>query len=239
MFGVWLLYFAFGTTLACMAPLVPIIEADIGINHVAMGTILGAWPVVYIASSAPCGALLDRFGPRPMLLLGTLVVAASAATRGLSDGYYGLLLAGIVFGLGGPLISSGAPKVISVWFSGKTRGLAVGIYFTGNALGSVTALSLTNSVMMPLFDRNWRNVMFCYAAFVVFSGLVWLLINLHPRRAGWKRNSLPSPRRRTFRCSWNSSDIPSSGLSCSWVFSSSSSITASTTGCRQFSKRPE
>lgn len=180
MFGVWLLYFAFGTTLACMAPLVPIIEADIGINHVAMGTILGAWPVVYIASSAPCGALLDRFGPRPMLFLGTLVVAASATTRGLSDGYYGLLLAGIVFGLGGPLISSGAPKVISVWFSGKTRGLAVGIYFTGNAFGSVTALSLTNSVMMPLFDGNWRNVMFCYAAFVVFSGLVWLLINLHP-----------------------------------------------------------
>ncbi len=180
MFGVWLLYFAFGSTLACLAPLVPIIEGDLGINHVAMGTILGAWPVVYIASSAPCGALLDRFGPRKMLFFGTLVVASSAAMRGFSEGYYGLLMGAIIFGLGGPLISSGAPKVISIWFSGKNRGLAIGIYFTGNALGNVSALSLTNSVLMPAFDGEWRKVMLCYAVFVVFSGIVWLLINLHP-----------------------------------------------------------
>ena len=194
MFGVWLLYFAFGLTMASLAPLVAVIEADLGINHIGMGTILGAWPVVYIAASAPCGMLLDRFGPRRMLFFATLVIAFSGLLRGVSEEYFGLLLAIVVFGLGGPLVSAGAPKVISLWFSGKDRGLAIGIYFTGNAFGGITALSLTNSVMMPLLDGDWRMVMLCYSGFVVISGLVWLAINTHPAAKSMERKLAAEPK---------------------------------------------
>lgn len=177
--GVWLLYFSFGMTMASVAPLVQIIETDLDISHSAMGLVLGAWPLIYIAASAPCGALLDRFGPRRMLFLGLLVVAASAALRGLSNSPVELFFSVLVFGIGGPLISAGAPKVISLWFSGKDRGFAVGIYYTGNALGGVTALSLTNSVMMPYFDNDWHAVFLTYAAFVVCAAFVWLVISSH------------------------------------------------------------
>ena len=187
MFGVWLLYYTFGLTMASLAPLVGVIEADLGINHIGMGTILGAWPVVYIAASAPCGMLLDRFGPRRMLFCATLVIAFSFVLRGVSQGYFGLLLAIMVFGIGGPLVSAGAPKVISLWFTDRDRGLAIGIYFTGNAVGGITALSLTNSVMMPAFDGDWRRVMMCYAGFVLIGGIVWLLINLHPAAESMER----------------------------------------------------
>ena len=178
--GVWLLYFSFAMTVASMAPLVQVIEADIGIGHATMGTILGAWPVIYIAASAPCGALLDRFGPRRMLFLAMLVIALSGALRSLSTSYIELFLSVLVFGIGGPVVSAGAPKVISLWFSGKDRGLAVGIYYTGNAFGGIFALALTNSVMMPLLGDDWRNVMLAYAAFALCAGLIWLAISSHP-----------------------------------------------------------
>lgn len=177
--GVWLLYFSFAITVASMAPLVRVIEADIGIGHATMGTVLGAWPLIYIASSAPCGALLDRFGPRRMLFLALLVVATSSALRSLSTSYVELFLSVVVFGIGGPLVSAGAPKVISLWFSGKDRGLAVGIYYTGNAFGGIVALSLTNSVMMPLLGNNWRHVLLAYAIFALCAGLTWLGISSH------------------------------------------------------------
>lgn len=177
--GVWLLYFSFGMTVASVAPLVQVIETDLGISHASMGLILGAWPLIYIASSAPCGVLLDRFGPRRMLFLALLIVALSTALRGLSTSPVELFLSVLVFGIGGPLVSAGAPKVISLWFTGKDRGLAVGIYYTGNALGGAAALSLTNSVMMPLFGNDWHMVFLANACFILGAGFVWLFISAH------------------------------------------------------------
>ena len=165
--------------MASIAPLVQVIETDIGIGHATMGTILGAWPLIYIAASAPCGALLDRFGPRRMLFLALLVIALSGILRSQSTTYIELFLSVVVFGIGGPVVSAGAPKVISLWFSGKDRGLAVGIYYTGNAFGGIVALALTNSVLMPLLGNDWRNVMLAYAAFAVCTGFIWLAISSH------------------------------------------------------------
>lgn len=177
--GVWLLYCCFGLTVASMAPLVAPISADLGLSHSAMGTVLGAWPLVYIASAVPCGAIMDRIGPRRALFIGAAVVALSAALRGMAEDYLSLFAAVAVFGLGGPLISVGAPKVIAQWFTGTSRGFAMGAYFTGNAIGGVAALSLTHSVVLPLMG-SWRGVVLAYGGFVLLAGVVWLVIGAHP-----------------------------------------------------------
>ena len=177
--GVWLLYFAFALAIASMAPLVYRLLGDLGMDRAEMGTVLAAWQLTYIFSSVPCGGLLDPFGPRRMMFASILVIAASVALRGVASDYVTLLLAVMVFGLGGPLISSGAPKVVSLWFTGKERGLAMGIYFTGNATGGIIAVALTNSVFLPAVGGGWRDLMFVYALFVVLVGVIWLGISAH------------------------------------------------------------
>ena len=147
LFGVWLIYFGFGLTVAAMAPLVAPIRLDLGMSDGAMGAVLGAWPLVYIASAMPCGAFLDRVGAGRALFLSAAVMALSAAARGLAEGQVSLFLAVALFGLGGPLISIGAPKLVSQWFEGPDRGLAMGIYITGPALGGIAALALTKARM--------------------------------------------------------------------------------------------
>ncbi|MDC1442965.1 MFS transporter [Rhodospirillaceae bacterium] len=175
--GVWLIYFSFGLTVAAMAPLVPAICSDLEISYGAMGAVLGAWPFVYILSALPCGMLLDRIGPRKALFVAAAIMALSGFLRSFSDTYLIMILAVAVFGLGGPLISIGAPKLIAFLFEGKDRGLAMGIYITGPGVGAVVALSITNSFLLPIFDYSWRSVIGAYALFTISSGCIWLLLS--------------------------------------------------------------
>ena len=193
--GVWLVYFCFGLTSAGLAPLVKPIGDELGLSHAAMGSVMGAWPLVYIASAIPCGAFLDRVGPRRALFLAAMSIALSGVLRGLAVDHLSLFLAVAVFGVGGPLISVGAPKLIALWFAGKERGLAMGIYITGPFLGMVLAVSLTNSVMMPLSGEDWRVVLFCYAAFIAAASAAWLAISAHPASRRVERQIAAEPKR--------------------------------------------
>ena len=178
--GVWLLYCAFGLTATSFTPLTGLIESDLNLSHAAMGSIMGAWQLVYIFSAIPCGILLDKLGVRWALTAGGLLIAASTLLRGTADSYSGLLFAVMLFGIGGPIISAGAPKVVTSLFSGSSRGLAMGIYMTGPAIGGVISLTLTHSTLLPNLDGQWRNVMFLWAGFATLVSLIWLAIAFHP-----------------------------------------------------------
>ena len=197
--GVWLVYFSFGLTVASMAPLVRPISRDLALSHATVGAVLGAWPLVYVAAAVPCGALLDRVGLRGSLALAAAIIGMSGLLRAFATDRLSLYLAVAVFGLGGPLVSVGAPKLISLWFAGPERGQAMGLYTTGSAMGNIAALALTNSVMMPLVGGRWRAVLLVYAVFVLGVGAAWLALSAHPANRMRERRPAhaagPPPRR--------------------------------------------
>ena len=170
--GLWLTYASFGFIAASIAPMVAPIEAELGMSHAAMGSIMGAWQLVYIFSAVPCGLLLDRIGGRRALLIGILLIAASGLGRALAVDYWTFLLAVMLFGLGGPIISSGAPKLVAALFTGPQRGMAMGIYMTGPAVGGVVCLGLTNSWLLPALD-GWRQVMLLWAGVALVAAAIW------------------------------------------------------------------
>ena len=174
--GVWFCYMTFGLSMASLAPLVREIESDLAFSHSAMGTVLGAWQFVYIFAAIPCGILLDRIGARWGLAIGALIIGLSGIFRGFAEEYIHLLIAVALFGLGGPLISAGAPKVVSERFEGKDRGLAMGIYITGPGIGAVTALLLTQPLILPWLDGNWRALLQIWGGVSLAAGLFWLLV---------------------------------------------------------------
>ena len=192
--GLWFMYFCFGLTVASLAPLVLPITRALDISHAAMGSVLGAWPLVYIAAAVPSGAILDRLGPRRSLFIAMLIIAISGLMRGAAHSYLAMFIAVAMFGLGGPMISVGAPKLVSQWFVGKERGLAMGIYITGPSLGAVASLSLTNSILMPLFDGDWRRVMSVYAGLAFVAGVVWLFVGSHPAARALEKQNAAEPK---------------------------------------------
>ena len=178
--GVWLIYFGFGLLSAAMAPLIEPVSRDLGLSYTTMGAILGAWPLVYIVAAVPCGAFVDRVGLTWSLFLAALIIAASGGLRAVAFDGATMFVAVGLFGIGGPLISIGAPKAIAQWFQGAERGFAMGVYITGPALGNMLALVLTNSVLMPLTGGDWRQVMLIHTGFILAAAVAWFLLGRHP-----------------------------------------------------------
>ena len=174
-----------------------------------MGMILGAWPLVYIFSSLPCGALLDKYGSGNMLAVSATIIAISMLLRGFAESYVDLLISMFLFGIAAPLISSGAPKVISTWFIGKERGLGTGLYFSGNALGGIAAISLTNSFFLPILNGDWRRLFFLYAFLTICAGLLWLILS---QKELFKRIESDLSFGKTFRYSQAIKDLLSQRL---------------------------
>lgn len=180
LFGASLVYASFGALMAAMTVLVKPISESLSLSPFEMGTILGAWQFVYLVAAIPTGAMLDRFGIRPCLLIAGLLLAASSALRVFADSYVGLMVAVLIFGLGGPLISVGAPKLVSRWFVGAERGLAMGIYMSSTGVGALLATVLTNSVIMPAVGNDWHQAFQVYALVMLVGVVVWLVIASHP-----------------------------------------------------------
>jgi cyanate permease len=169
----WLLYVSFGLITRSIAPLVTPILRDLQITYSQMGTILGSWQLTYIAVSIFAGTLIDKWGIRKSLFAGVITIGLSALLRYFPEGFSGMLFAVALFGVGGPMISIGCPKTIAVWFRGRDRGTAVGIYMTGSYIGMLTAFTLTHSIVMPLTGYAWRLVFVSYALVAFAIALLW------------------------------------------------------------------
>lgn len=187
----WLIYFSFGLIYTAIAPLVGPIMKELSLTYTQMGAIAGAWQLIYIFSAQPLGLVIDRLGVYTSLLLGAIVMSASSILRGIATSFEGLFASVALFGVGGPMVSIGTPKLISIWFMGRERGTASGINASGSSVGSMVALGLTNSVVLPLVG-SWRNVFYSYGIFGLFIALVWLLLGRRPPPQN-RRESLIEP----------------------------------------------
>ena len=172
--GLWVVYFSFGLIVTSLAPLLTPVSAELELSKSSLGAILGAWPLVFIIASLPCGWLLDRIGLRWALFLGTALMCLSGVLRAMANDGVDLFIAVGVFGLGAPLVSNGAPKLVVTHFPERERALATGLYLTGPMGGQIVALALANSVILPLVGGNWRGVVLVLAAATAGSGLLWL-----------------------------------------------------------------
>lgn len=181
--GLWLAYWSFGLVSGGIPPLVGPISEELGLSRSAMGSVLGAWPLVYIALAIPAGALIDRFGLRRSLAAGIALVALSGLLRAFAFDFATMFLAIAAFGLGGPFISIGAPKLISVWFDDKERRTAMGVYMTASPIGRIVALATANSVLMRVYASSWRLTLATYGGAAGLAAIAWWLLARDPPQA--------------------------------------------------------
>jgi MFS transporter, CP family, cyanate transporter len=174
----WFIYFCFGLIMITLSTIVSPVMSDLNLSYPQMGFVLGSWPLVYMVVALPLGFLTDRIGTRKSLLIAVIIISISAVLRSFATDFVTLTLFVALFGIGGSMVSVGIPKVVSMWFSGKERGTATGVYMTGITLGGITALSLTNSVMIPLVG-GWRETFVFYGLFGFMVAVLWLFLGRH------------------------------------------------------------
>lgn len=171
--AVWLLYASFGLCMRSLPPVVTPILRDLNMTYSEMGFIMGSWQLVYIPVAIFAGFAIDKWGIRKSLFFGALIMGLSEGLRYYATGFITLLPLVALFGIGGPLISIGAPKVVSSWFRGKDRATAVGIYTTAPWIGGLFSIAATNSIIMPLTGESWRLTLLYYGLLTLVFAFVW------------------------------------------------------------------
>lgn len=101
-----------------------------------------------------CGILMDRYGPRLIMALGSLVLAVGMGfSASISQLWHFYLFQGILVGLGsGVLTYTGHSLFLPHWFV-RMRGLAIGIAFSGAGIGSILLLPFAQYLNTQL---GWR-----------------------------------------------------------------------------------
>jgi MFS family permease len=95
------------------------------------------------------GPMFDRWGPRWLLLSGSVAWVASLFIMAQCKTYWQFMLAfGIVAGVANALLTTTGVAVVAHWFEAK-RGQANGVVFIGSSLGGITI----PLIMRPLLSR--------------------------------------------------------------------------------------
>src|SRR3990170_1778519 len=156
------------------SPLLGPVMAEFGLSHAEAGFLFSVFFYGYVAMQIPAGLLGDRFGRKRVLVVGILLVAASALMTGLARTLVVLGLARLVTGLAQgmyfandrPIIAAATPRERlavgqGVSFSGLGLGNALGV-IVGGALGEVLPWRAVFLVLMvmPLLSATliWRFV---------------------------------------------------------------------------------
>lgn len=134
------------------------------------------WP--YIAMQIPVGLLVDRFGPKRLLILATLFCFMACVWFAASTSVLAAGSARALLGFASAFAFVGALKLGSLWFSARQFGLIAG---TTQALGMVGASF--GQAPMAYFVENfgWRETTYGVGClFLILLLLIALLVRDHP-----------------------------------------------------------
>ena len=176
---IWLVYACFGITVGSFPPLVSFISKDLDLSSTEMGLVLGAWQLVYIFTASPIGTLIDKHGVRKSVTIGMLIILVSLVLRTFAFDFLTLFITVGLFGIGGPIISIGAPTVGAEWFDGKERGVAAGVYTTAPLAGVAIAIATAASVVEPL-TGSWRGIALVYGSIISLVLVLWFFASIDP-----------------------------------------------------------
>ncbi|KAI1398650.1 MFS general substrate transporter [Hypoxylon fuscum] len=104
--------------------------------------------------NAVMGRLFDSYGPRYLLIIGTLVYCFGMMMLSLSTEYYQIILSqGIVSAVGMSAVFNSSTNSVMGWFF-KKRAAALGIMVSGSSLGGVILPIMMNK-LIPQIGFGW------------------------------------------------------------------------------------
>jgi predicted MFS family arabinose efflux permease len=177
---VWLL--PFGVTLVAMfslqlsnlgfSPLLPSIQADVGMSFTQLGFFTGIYGLLALLLSVPAGLTAKRFGERRVLAAGLIGVAigsvllARAWNFESAVAFRGLTIFGYRFAFVSVLIA------VAMTAPPRLRGRTMGVLGATSAMASVIGAPLGGALVGEL---GWRTAILGYAAMALLGAAVFFL----------------------------------------------------------------
>ena len=171
--ALFLVILALRPQLVGLGPLLPQIQAELGVSHAVVG-LLTTIPVLCMGLFAPLGPVIAaRFGARRTLAVCVAGIVGFGLLRAGLAGPLGVVAS--TLGLGLAMGTAGALMSIVVKERASTRpALATGVYAAGIVAGSLVAAAA--AVPLALALGGWRAAMAVFALASIGSLVGWLVL---------------------------------------------------------------
>ncbi|MFN7996046.1 MAG: MFS transporter [Bryobacteraceae bacterium] len=151
------------------------LQQEFQITDVQLGPVFSAFIIGYALFQAPGGRLADRFGPRKVLMLGTIWWGVfTALTALIPAGIYGLLFillsVRFLLGAGEAVVYPSSNRLVAAWIPSAERGLANGFIFAGVGAGAGITPPLITYIVL---HYGWRLSFWVSAVIGLIAGLIW------------------------------------------------------------------
>ena len=160
----------------------PALTAEFGATRGDTSLVFALAGFLYFGIGGISGALADRIGPKPVILVGIVLIALSLALTGLAARLWQVYaLYGVGLGIGIGLAYVPAIGTVQRWFV-RQRGLASGIAVSGIGLGTLLAPPVASALIGA---HGWRGAYLGLAVITAVIGLgAALLIEASPAARG-------------------------------------------------------
>lgn len=153
------------------APLLPAIQADFVLSYAQVGLFTGMYGLIAIALSVPAGLLARRFGEKPVLLAGMVVIALGLTALSRATGFASALAARGLWLAGYRLAFVCVLTAVAVTCPPRLKGRSMGIVGAVASLASVVGAPFGSSIGQAF---GWRNGILAFAGATVVGVLVVL-----------------------------------------------------------------
>jgi MFS family permease len=137
----------------CLPPLFLVWRAEFDVSFAQLGLAIALMSAVTAALQTPVGFLVDRYGARPFLVGGVLLMALSIAAMAFAPGYWAILALSLLSGVGNSVIHPADYAILGASIDKSRIGRAFALHtFTGNlgfAFGPPTIAAM-------LLVMDWR-----------------------------------------------------------------------------------
>ena len=148
-------------------------EQEFHLTQTEMGIILSAYLWSYVLLQVPVGTLLDRFGVKWLVRIGTFVWAVASYMTAIVSGLGLVILSRILLGAAEAPIFPGAAKATGYWFPTKERGLATSAFDAAAKFSNVIGIPLI-AVVVTLW--GWRSAFYLTGTLsLLYCALFWIL----------------------------------------------------------------
>ena len=137
----------------------PSMQSDLHASAPALEWVVAGYALTSAVFLLGAGRIGDRIGRRRMFATGVAVFTAASAACGLAAGAEMLVIARLVQGVGGAMITPSVLALIGVMYEGAARARAVGIYATAMGVAAASG-QLLGGVLLhaDVAGLGWRTV---------------------------------------------------------------------------------
>jgi MFS family permease len=127
-------------------PLFPLLKAEYGVSYAALGSVMAVYFAVSGVMQTVAGFVVDRYGPRPVLIGGLLLSALGIALAGLAPSFKWLYAVMVIAGLGNSVFHPADLALLNAKIAPRRLGYAFSAHSITGYLGWAIAPLLSVAV---------------------------------------------------------------------------------------------